>query len=131
MPAKFLQWNHDGGFTMSELGRMLRLLVNGDKEFKITKVLTLGAPAQFTSQLTGGHTRKHLFAYNNSDSASGEILWGGSDCDVSGMPIPKGAVWPIPVADSEASDAVSEGIDLYFCNTISGEIGDLRVLEIA
>jgi len=116
---------------MSELGSLLRLLVSADKEFKITAVVTQGSPAQFTSQLTGGHKRKGFAAYNNSNDASGEILWGGSDCDANGMPIPKGALVDIPVAGTASTDAVTGGTDVYFCNSDSGETGDLRVLEIS
>ena len=116
---------------MSELGSYLRLLVSADKEFKVTAVEVHGSPEIFTSQLTGGHKRKGFAAYNNSNDASGEIVWGGSDCDVNGMPIPKGALVDIPVAGVESVDAVSGGIDVYFCNTVSGENGDLRILEIS
>ena len=116
---------------MSELGSYLRLLVQADKEFKTTAVSVHGSPAKFTSQLTGDHKRKGFAAYNNSNDASGEILWGGSDCDTNGMLIPKGALVDIPVAADEAVDAVTNGIDVYFCNSVSGENGDLRILELS
>ncbi|MCK5643694.1 MAG: hypothetical protein KAJ19_23035 [Gammaproteobacteria bacterium] len=116
---------------MSEIGSLLRLIVQADKEFKVTAVNIYGAPALFTSQLTGGHKRKGFAAYNNSNAASGEIAWGGSDCDTNGMPIPRGALVDIPVSSDPSPDAVSGGTDVYFCNTESGEIGDLRVLEIS
>ena len=116
---------------MSEIGSLLRLLVSADKEFKVTAIPVYGSPALFTSQLTGGHKRKGFAAYNNSNAASGEIVWGGSDADVHGMPIPKGAMVDIPVSGLASSDAVTGGTDVYFCNTESGEIGDLRVLEVA
>lgn len=116
---------------MSELGALLRLLVQADKEFKVTAVTIHGSPEQFESQLTGEHKRKGFAAYNNSNAASGEITWGGSDCDVHGMPIPKGALVDIPISAVESRDAVPGGIDTYFCNTGSGEHGDLRVLEIS
>jgi len=116
---------------MSEIGSLLRLLVQADKEFKITAVTVHGSPEIFESQLTGGHKRKGFAAYNNSNNASGEIVWGGSDADVHGMPIPIGALVEIPVAGTASLDAVTGGTDVYFCNTVSGEHGDLRVLELA
>ena len=100
---------------------LLRLMSQGDKELKTTAVEVFGGPAKFTSQTTA--FRKGLAAYNNSDSASGEIVWGGSDVtEANGVPIPKGAMVDIPV---------STDVDVYFCNTVSGEIGNLRVVEIA
>lgn len=116
---------------MSEVGALLRLLVQSDKEFKVTATDVFGSPAKFTSQLSGGHKRKGFAAYNNSNAASGEVLWGGSDCDTNGMPIPKGALVEIPVAVTGSPDAVTGGLDVYFCNTVSGEKSDLRVLELS
>jgi len=104
-----------------EIEYLLRLQSQADKEFKISAVEVFGDPAIFTSQLT--YFRKGFAAYNNSDSASGEIVWGGSDVTgATGMPIPKGAIMDIPV---------STDLGVYFCNTVSGEIGNLRVVEIA
>lgn len=102
---------------------LLRLQSQADHEVKTSAVDVFGSPAKFTSQLTSGYSRKGFAAYNNSDSASGEIVWGGSDVTAAtGMPIPKGAIVDIPC---------STDIDVYFCNTVSGEIGNLRVVEIA
>jgi len=104
-----------------ETDYLLRLMSQGDKELKTTAVEVFGDAAAFTSQTT--NFRKGFAAYNNSDSASGECVWGGSDLtEANGMPIPKGAIVDIPV---------STDIDVYFCNTLSGEIGNLRVVEIA
>jgi hypothetical protein len=95
----------------------------GTKELKITAVDVFGSSDLFTSQLTEGYTRKGFGAYNNSGSASGEIVWGPSTVTAAnGMPIPKGAMVDIPV---------SVDIPIYFCNTVSGETGNLRVIEIA
>ena len=116
---------------MGELEQLMRLQVQADKEFVTKKLNTYGAPALFVTSLTGGHTRKQLVAYNNSDAGSGEICWGGSDCDTNGMFIPKGSQVDIPIADALAEDGVTGGVDVYFCNELSGELGDLRVLEIA
>ena len=99
----------------------LRLLSQADKQLKTTAVTVTGTPTKFTSQVT--QFRKGIAAYNNSNSASGECAWGGSDLTAAnGMLIPKGSIVDIPV---------STNIDLYFCNTVSGENGDLRVVEIA
>ena len=116
----------------SEIAYLTRLQAYADKEFKITQVDNYGGPTQFTSQLSGGHTRKGLFVYNNADPASGEVVWGGSDADSNGMPIPKGALVEIPVLDSGADDATNAtATDIYFANTVSGELCDIRVLELS
>ena len=106
-----------------ETDYLLRLMSQADKELKTSGVEVFGDPAKFTSQLTEGYSRKGVAGYNHSNSASGEILWGGSDLtSANGMPIPKGSIVDFPV---------STDIDLYFMNTVSGEIGNLRVVEIA
>lgn len=107
----------------SELAYLARLNSIATKEFKITAVDVFGDPNLFESQLTLGYVRKGFCAYNQSGSTSGEIVFGGSDVTpANGMPIPKGAVFDIPF---------SADLPVYFCNTVSGEIGNLRVLEIA
>ena len=110
---------------MSEIAKLLRLLVQADKEFKITPVVVHGTPEKFTSQLTEGYLRKGFAAFNNSDAASGEVVW-GKETDIGinhkGMPITPGMTANIPVSAS---------LDVYFSNTISGEQCDLRVLELA
>ena len=116
---------------MSEIAKLLRLMSQADKEFKITTVTTYGSPAKFTSQLTLGFARKGFAAYNNSATNSGEIAWGGSDCNVNGMPIPKGAIVDIPIASSANADVTNADVDVYFCNDTSGEYGDLRVIELS
>ena len=101
----------------------LRLMSQADKEFKTTALEVFGGPAKFTSQLIEGYTRKGFYAYNNSDSASGETVWGGSDLtEGNGIPIPKGAWMDLPI---------STDLDVYFANVNSGEISNLRILEIA
>ena len=114
---------------MSETANLLRLLVNCDKEFKITHLEVHGAPAVYVSRLTGGYSRKILAAYNHSDSSSGEVMWGNDDCNVSGMPIPEGSLINIPVAATLGDGGVSGGVDVYFANETSGENGSLRVFE--
>ena len=108
---------------MSQTDLYLRLMSQADKELVTAAVDVFGTPAKFTSQLTLGYSRKGLGFYNNSDSASGEIVWGGAGVTAeTGLPIPKGALVDIPC---------STAVDIYFCNTISGETGNLRVVEIA
>lgn len=100
----------------------LRMLIPGDKELKITPTTITATATQFSSQLVLGYSRRHFAAYNNSDSASGECYWGGSGVTpTTGMPIPKGAIVDLPF---------STDIDLYFVAD-TGEIGDLRVVEVA
>ena len=112
-----------------ELGRLLRLLVQADKQAVITKLVPSHNPTQFTSQITE-NTRKGIGVYNHSNNAnaeSGECFFGFTSAGMSpsgeSMPIPQGSVWDIPIA--ETSD-----ISLYF-QSISGETGDLRVIEVA
>ena len=111
---------------MTDWTKLLRLQVQADKEAKITAVTVTGTPTKFVSQLANGETRKSISAYNNSPAASGECYYGFSPTmEVSGesMPIPQGSVVDIPIADTS-------NIDLYFM-CISGELGDLRVEELA
>ena len=107
-----------------EIAYLLRLRSPGTKELKVTAVEVFGDPAKFTSQLTEGFIRKGFLIYNNSASTSGEIVLGPSTVtEADGMVIPKGLA---PV-----SLPVSTDLDVYFCNTVSGEIGNLRILEYA
>ncbi len=100
---------------------LLRLASQADKQIKTTAVEVHGSADKFTSQVT--EFRKGIGAYNNSNIASGEVCWGGSDLTAAnGIPIPKGAMVDIPL---------STDVDLYFINTISGENSDLRVVEIS
>jgi len=123
---------------MPNIATYLRYLVQGDKEAKITSVTTHGDPEQYTSRLTTGQPRKSLSVYNNSDAASGEVLFGfttamNSSGEGQAQPIPRGAMLSIPVADeSNAVDANGDNlIALYFMNSNSGERGNVRVTEIA
>ena len=108
---------------MSEISNYLRLMINGDKELKVTNVRATGVAALFTSQLSSGYKRKAFSVYNNSIAASGECYWGGSDAtpNNASMPIPKGAFFELPVTTD---------LNVYFVAD-SGEIGDLRIIEIA
>jgi hypothetical protein len=83
-------------------------------------VQCVGQP--FTSALTDGYGRVGMFAYNNSNAASGEMFWGPAGVlPTDGFPLPKGALEEIPIQDNMA---VSFGCQ-------SGELADLRVLEIS
>lgn len=111
----------------AEMEYLLRLMVNGDKEAKVTAVTADLTPTKFTSQLTLEYKRKILAVYNNSDSASGECHYSYSASATTASlshPIPKGSKIEIPV---------STNVDVYFFadTVLSGEIGDLRVEEIA
>jgi hypothetical protein len=106
----------------NETDYLLRLMSQATKEVKAVSIEITSTATKLTSQLTTGYTRKGLFAYNSSDAASGECYWGMSDVTINtGQVIPKGAQVDIPV---------STDLDVYFiCE--SGELGDLRTLEIA
>ena len=108
---------------MSELQYLARLNSIATKELKITAVNVFGSSDLFTSQLTSGYTRKRFHAYNNTHASSGEVVFGPVTLTAAnGMVIPKGEIVNI-----ETSTAV----DVYFCNTVSGEVSDLRVVEMA
>lgn len=108
---------------MSEIAKLLRLASLADKEIK-TQVVRTAAQISgeiFTSALTSQYTRKRLFAYNATDSASGEVYYGPSGVTPDdGMLLPKAEVTEIMLASS---------LDLYFVAT-SGGI-EIRVVELA
>jgi len=107
-----------------ELAYLARLKANATKEIVTTAVDVFGDAAKFTSQLVLGYTRKRLIAFNNSGSSSGEVVWGNSAVTGdTGMIIPK---------DLAAVDIpVQTDVDVYFVNSVSGELCNLRVVEIA
>ena len=111
---------------MSEIASLLRLQVQADKEAVITAVTVTEVPTKFTSQLTLGYTRKSISAYNNSNSASGELYYGYVG---SGELSASAYSQPIPVG-SQVGINVSTDIDIYFVSEV-GETGDLRVEELA
>lgn len=111
---------------MSEIAKYLRFLIQADKEAKITAVSVTETPTKFESQLTSEQTRKGIGIYNNSNASSGECYYSFSELtSPSGesMPIPKGSIANIPIADVSA-------IELYLLSD-DGEVGDLRVIEVA
>jgi len=113
---------------MSEANKLLRLLVQADKEATISAVTAGpdGPQSKFTTQLLLGNTRKSVAVYNNSDAGSGDCYYGfGENLSPSGesMVVPQGSMVSIPVADVDS-------IELYFCSA-SGEFGDLRIEELA
>ena len=108
----------------SEIAKYLRYLINGDKAGKITALTVKTTPTEFTTFLdTDNYFRKHCSVYNNSPSTSGECYYGfsGEVTSATGKPIPKGA---------EIELMVAQNVSIYFC-AVSGEVGDLRIEEIA
>jgi len=107
-----------------EIAKYLRYLINGDKIGKITALTVKTNPTEFFTNLSSSdYFRKHFSVYNNSNLASGECYYGfsGELTSAIGKPIPKGAeleLWVTPT------------IPVYFC-AASGEVGDLRIEEIA
>jgi len=107
-----------------EITKYLRYLINGDKIGKITVLTAKTASTEFYTSLdTALYTRKRITVYNNSNSASGECYYGysGELNSAIGKPIPKGA---------EVEVLVAQTIPIYFC-AASGEVGDLRIEEVA
>ncbi|MBU0571981.1 MAG: hypothetical protein KKC50_08085 [Candidatus Omnitrophica bacterium] len=99
---------------------LLKLMVQGDKEVKTFTLNVTSVAAKLVSQLSDGYQRKALFAYNASDTASGECEWGDSAVTVgTGMIIPAGSISAVPLSTS---------VDVYFVSTNPTE---LRILEIA
>jgi hypothetical protein len=113
---------------MGNLDYYLRLLVQADKEARVTVKKVTGTPAQqFTSALTSGQTRKRLRVYNASDSGSGELYYGfTSTMSPSGesMSVKK------DIAPVEVPIAETDSVPLYFCCD-SGEQCLVRVEELA
>ena len=112
---------------MKQIENLLRVMVNGDKEAKITAVAVNLTPTLFTSRLVNGFPRKRIRAYNQSLNLaenSGECYYGYSD-DIT----PSVKSWPIPV-HTWAKIPVTVSLPVYFCCQ-SGETGELRIEEIA
>ena len=109
---------------MGEIAKYLRFLINADKEAAVT-ALTVDGENQtlFESQLKLGNTRRRIGIRNYSNHNSGELYYGFSSAVTpgTGMPIVSGELQYIPISDD---------IDLYFVGT-SGELGDVRVIELA
>jgi len=118
---------------MSEISKYLRYMVQSDKEGVVSALTVTGDTAAFTSQLTDGQIRKRIDVYNNSNANSGDCYYGFSSAltPANGMPLPRsGELFGIPVAaPSEGPDGGS-GINIYF-SASSGEVGDLRIRELA
>lgn len=109
---------------MSEESRLLRLLVQGDKEAKVSAFTVPFDPTEFVSQLSQGYSRRKLKVRDLSDAASGECYYGysGEITVNDAMPIPSGEIITIPI---------STDISLYFMSAASGEFGSLRIEEIS
>ena len=109
---------------MNQIENLLRVMVNGDKEAKITAVPVTSTPSLFTSQLVNGFPRKSLRVYNNSASTSGECYYGFSN-DITSSFKSKGI---LPKKTIEIK--VTTNIPVYVC-CLDGQLGDLRFEEIA
>jgi hypothetical protein len=115
---------------MGEIEKLLRLQTPAMNEYRVTPVTASGeqdgvaASGQvFSTQLSGGQGRTGLFVYNKSDSGSGEAFFGATGVlPATGFPLPVGSLIEIPVAPAVG--------DPYFVCS-SGELADLRILEIA
>ena len=115
----------------AEMEKLLRYQGPAFNEFAVSAVtisgeIVAGSDSQiggqpFVSALSGEQGRVGMFAYNNSDSTSGELYFGSVGVLPStGFPIPNGSVVEIPFTDD---------FTVYFACP-SGETADLRVLEI-
>ena len=105
---------------MGEMEKLTRTLVIGDKAFSARAMLVTATAQEIETALSV--YRKGLTVYNNSNTSSGELYWGGSDVTQhNGFPIPKGAMLTIPVSTDLPVYVVAE----------AGETGDLRIMELA
>ena len=112
---------------MSEIAKYLRLMLQADKEAKITVVDVTKTPTKFTSQLTGGNTRRKIAVHNRHAAGSGECYYSFSDtASPSGdsVTIPKdGHPDFIPIGDTD-------NIEVYFfCE--EGQTGSVQVIELS
>ena len=108
---------------MSEIGQLLRLMVQADKEFATSRVDVTDTPTAFTSALTGDYTRRGISLYNSTDSTSGEcyVSHSASGTSADSFVLKKGEITTLKLASS---------LTMYlFCD--SGEAGVLRAIEWA
>ena len=112
---------------MNGIQNYLHLLVNGNKTAKVTAKTVDMTPTGFTTELDPDlYFRKRLYVYNNSHPASGECYYAFSNVSgelnhQTGYPLPLGA---------EAEIRVAQTVEIFFA-AYSGEVGDLRIMEIA
>jgi len=108
---------------MTDWTKYLRMGVIAENEGVVTAVIVTSTATEFSSQLTGGQTRKLFSVYNNSESGSGECYYGYTSAVTSanGFTVPKGSAVDIPV---------SVDISVYFISE-TGEQGDFRVEELS
>lgn len=112
---------------MSEIAKYLRLMLQADKEAKVSVISVTSTPTKFTSQLTTENTRRKIAVHNRFPSNSGECFYSFSEvASPSGesMIIPKdGHPEFIPIGDTT-------NIDVYFfCE--EGHTGSVQVIELA
>lgn len=104
---------------MAEVEKLLRKQLMLGDEVKVQAITVTEVSGEITTQLTAGERAGH-YAFNNSASGSGELYYGPSEVTaLEGFPIPKGVVVELPL---EAE---------IFVIAEAGEVGDLRILELA
>ena len=104
---------------MADVEKLLRKQLMLGTELKVQAITVTDVSGEVTSQLTAGERVGH-WGYNASNTSSGELYYGPSEVTaLDGFPIPKGVMVELPL---EAS---------FFVIAESGEVGDLRILEIA
>ena len=113
---------------MAEEANLLRSMAYADKQAKITAVTVTDVPSLFTSQLTSGYKRKRLFIHNNSFNASGEV---SGECYYGFSASMSPNLSSVPIfKETSVEVRINDDLSIYFCAD-SGEIGDLRVEELA
>ena len=112
------------------VARLLRLLVQADKEAIITQFTPTPFPIEFSGEISK-NTRKGIAIYNHTkhaNSDSGECFFGFNEDTMSpsgeSMPIPQGALFDVPIASCDA-------IDLFIQSASGEKTSDLRFIEVA
>ena len=104
---------------MADVEKLLRKQLMLGSEIKVQSITVTQVSGEVTSQLTATERLGH-YGYNASHTNSGELFFGPSEVTaLDGFPIPKGVVVELPL---EAT---------LFVIAESGEVGDLRILELA
>lgn len=107
---------------MSEIASLLRLLVQSDKEFKVSSLTVSDSITSFSSQLTSGYSRRRIRVKNNSSPGSGECYYGASNVSINnGFPL---------LVGEEIDLQIANNLNIYFISN-SGETSDIRIFEAA
>jgi len=92
------------------------------EEYAVTVVAVTGTAGEFTTSLGTAGSRKMMGVYNLSHTNSGEVYMGPSGVTpATGFVLEKGKFIELPLTDNLATFFIAE----------TGELGDLRVLEIS